>query len=205
MSVQPAYAKSLCGTTIKTSVTLTANLTCTKGDKAGAAIKIGANSITLNCNGHVIQNTGDINTGIFLYKRSHVTVENCHVENFVFDGIYVDLGSHNTLTGNLLSGDDTFSDGCGGGEGGGIGLVASSSNTVTDNVASGSYCQGFSVVSGSSNTLSGNVAASNVLYGFSDFTAGSGTAGTANTYTSNTCLADSNNGGGAQSSPVGLC
>jgi len=201
VSVQPAYAKSLCGTTIKTSVTLTADLTC----HTAVGIKIGANGITLNCAGHVIDGSGTLNSeGIYLPKRSHVTVENCHVEDFYFAGIFLYHSSHNTVKNNVLSGDNTISDGCGSGEQGAIQVwSSSSSNTITDNVASGNYCQGFIVLGGSSNTLSNNLAESNLLYGFRDFTTGSGTADTANTYTSNTCM--SNNSGGAQSSPVGLC
>jgi len=61
---------------------------------------------------------------------------------------------------------------------------------------------GFYLGSGcSGNSLSHNVANSNQGYGYHDLSAGSGTAGTANTYTSNTA---SGNKLGA-SSPTGLC
>jgi hypothetical protein len=48
-----------------------------------------------------------------------------------------------------------------------------------------------------------NQAENNRDPGFVDASLGTGTWGTANTYTSNTC--SGNNGGGAQSSPAGLC
>jgi len=207
VSVAPAYAqvelkpKSLCGTTIKTSVTLTSNLLCTKSDKFGDAIRIGVNGITLNCAGYAIENTGSVDFGIDLNMRNHVTVENCHVEYFYFFGIDVS-GSHNILKRNILY-EDGSCDVCSF-EPAGMILYSTSSNTVIDNTATGNYHEGFAVEgSSSSNIIANNVATSNVMYGFYDLTSGSGTAGTANTYTTNTCIG--NNGGGTQSSPAGLC
>jgi hypothetical protein len=206
-SAQPTYAQltpsSLCGKTITTSLKLTSNIIC-----KGAGIIIGANGITLNCAGFAIIHSGTGGgEGISLSGRKHVTVENCYVESFNdWDGIDVYHGSHNVLTGNVVE----FT-----GETGvslqvaGFRLVGSSYNVLTNNVANGNKVEGFSLycfpasVCSTHNTLSGNLAENNGVYGFWDTTTGSGTAGTANTYTSNSC--SGNNGGGAQSSPAGLC
>jgi len=213
-SVQPAYAQAQpnpisCFSTITTSVTLTSDLICTTtAFYAYYAIQIGANHITLNCNRFKILNEGSVGEGILIHKKSHVTVEYCDVEFFLYDGIDVVKGSYDRLIHNYLY-ENGRSGACLTNSDAGIGLSFGSSNIVTGNIAESNYCNGFSVWSYLTNapstsfTISGNTAQTNAAYGFFDVTSGSGTAGTANTYTSNTCIG--NNGGGAQSSPVGLC
>jgi len=210
--VQPAYAQvelkpsSLCGKIIKKSLTLTRNLTC----KTAFGISIGANGITLNCNNHVIKHTGPPETGwgIVIANWNHVTVKDCIVENFYYAGIYLYKSSNDVLSGNSVSGNGLIT-GYYPPALAGIELNVVSSTTVIGNVANNNEI-GFSIGSygaSSNNIIESNSAgfgSPNVLYGFYDGTTGSGTAGTANTYTGNSC-SGTNNGGGAQSSPPGLC
>jgi len=213
--VQPAYAQvelkpsSLCNKDIKKSLTLTADLICS----TPTGIGIGANGITLNCNNHIIKHTGPPETGdgIVIAYRSHVTVKHCTVENFYYAGIYVYRSSNVVVSDNSVSGNGlTGLTGIYPPSVAGIELNEVSSTTVIGNVANGNE-NGFSIYANhgtsSNNIIQGNSAgfgSANVLYGFYDGTTGSGTAGTANTYTGNSC-SGTNNGGGAQSSPTGLC
>ncbi|MBI4488592.1 MAG: right-handed parallel beta-helix repeat-containing protein [Deltaproteobacteria bacterium] len=91
-------------------------------------------------------------------------------------------------------------------ESGGTGLSVghSSSNSLSSNYSVKNTGDGI-VLSPAAvkNKLYHNRSENNGGLGFSDSSAGKGTAGTANTYTSNLC--SGNNGGGAQSSPLKLC
>jgi parallel beta-helix repeat protein len=243
MAPESAYAQVSCGQTITTNTALTGDLNC--GTSTAAGIKIGANGITLDCNGHTITGSGGP-YGISLVGRTGVTVENCYVSHwangftlgssstlvkctassngygFVLSGsdsntLMGDLASNNfgdgfllmasssgntlrsntaegnfhgfsleSSNGNVLTGNTANSNGASG-NGYGFYVSSSSSNTLSSNKAiSNGY--GFYVSTGSSgNTISGNAANSNQRYGYYDQTSGSGTAGTANTYTEDTC------------------
>lgn len=91
-------------------------------------------------------------------------------------------------------------------ESGGTGLSVgnSSSNSLSNNYAVKNTGHGI-VLSAAAlkNRVYKSRSENNGGLGFSDSSAGTATAGTANTYTSNLC--SGNNGGGAQSSPPALC
>ncbi|MFH1725200.1 MAG: right-handed parallel beta-helix repeat-containing protein [Elusimicrobiota bacterium] len=93
----PARAAVGCGDTIAVDTVMTGDLVC-----AGDALLIGADGITLDCDGHSI--TGDgTGAGIFLNGRSGVTVKNCRTDNF-YNGIYLFYAADNLLSGNSGSG-----------------------------------------------------------------------------------------------------
>jgi hypothetical protein len=68
-----------CGQTITASTTLTANLSCANGSNG---IVIGANSVVLNLNGHLISGSGGV--GVSTNFASD-TIENGYVLGFSFD------------------------------------------------------------------------------------------------------------------------
>jgi|GEM_PF-2796137 parallel beta-helix repeat protein len=104
-------------------------------------------------------------------------------------GIRLDNSSNNTLTSNNATQDDT-----------GIYLQDADGNELGNNAAR-SNLYGFYLWDASGNTLAWNRADYNLYYGYTDNTTGSGTAGTANLYSSDEC---SLNGDGG-STPSGLC
>lgn len=137
-----------CGQTITVRTTLIANI----GPCTGNGLVIGANGITLNCNGHKIRGTGAASgaDGILLYGYTGVRVENCVVTGFDI-GIFLRSSSSIVLTHNTAD-----SNGCG------ICLYLSSFNTLTRNTAnSNTPGGGFEVYSSSTNTLKTNTADSN--------------------------------------------
>lgn len=91
-----------CGSTITKSITLTSNIgpcnTTTDG------LIIGANNITLNCNGHSITGsryTSNISNteGIKLLRHSSDTIKNCNIIGFK-NGFYLENSTKNMLIGN---------------------------------------------------------------------------------------------------------
>lgn len=199
----PVNASVGCGSTIKTNTTLTSNI----GPCSGTGLVIGANGITLNCNGHAIVGTNtNIHAGIYLVGRTKVTVENCNVAGFRY-GFEIIGFPRNTLTGNTADNNHYY----------GFYLVSTSHNTLTKNIASSNTRDGFVLYSSSydflgtnaansnnhygfylfssskGNSLTTNTADSNGAFGYSDNSVGSGTGGTANYYSGDEC---SNNGVG---------
>ena len=87
----------------------------------------------------------------------------------------------------------------------GLQLGDSSSNTISSNDLLVNTLGHGALLSAAStqNKLDRNRSDNNRGFGFLDLSSGSGTAGTANTYTSNIC--GGNNRGGGGSSPAGLC
>ena len=87
-----------CGSTVDSSVTLDADLTCT--DTTG--LVIGSDKVTVNLNGHTITDTlggGDGETGIAINGYSKVKIKNGTIENFA-RGIYSGEGTaDNTVQG----------------------------------------------------------------------------------------------------------
>ena len=154
-SLPPVFANPVCGATITTNTTLTANI----GSCSGNGLTIGANGVTLNCAGHTITGAaGNTNEGITLKGQTKVTVENCKVTGF-YVGIDLYFSStSNTLTGNTANKNAYY----------GFSLSGSfsSNNILTKNTANGNTLIGFSLSFSSSNTLSGNTANSNALAGF---------------------------------------
>ena len=181
LSLSPVFANPLCGTTITTNTTLTANI----GPCLGTGLYIGKNGITLNCAGHTISGSGSANVegGIGLYGITKATVKNCHVKGFG-DGFYIYSSSSNTFSGNTANNNNVA----------GFQFAGTSGkNRLTGNTANSNGASGFSLYgSVSGNILTKNTANSNggpvySGFGYYDSTKGSGTKGTANFYTSNEC------------------
>jgi len=96
----PAQAAALsCGTVIRASVTLTANVNCATNPDDDA-ITIGASGITINLNGHKILGPGDANitVGIGDSGYHNVTIESGTIANF-YAGMNVNGQSGNLVTG----------------------------------------------------------------------------------------------------------
>lgn len=160
--------------TITTSTTLTADIT--------GAIVIGANQVSLNCNGHAISGvstspTSSPSSGILLDGKSGVTIQNCRVSNF-FIGFLLVNSTRNTLTGdsatgngfgfllssstnNLLSGDTANANGRDG-----FLMQSSSNNDLLGDTANNNMGSGFRLVSSLNNNLEKSTANSNTVYGF---------------------------------------
>jgi parallel beta-helix repeat protein len=180
---------SLCGTTITTSTTLTADV----GPCPGNGISFGASGITLNCNGYAITGTGSAGSiGILSLTHDHLTVENCRVTDFAggvllqkeanaydphvgfntltnnsasanVDNGFAIFGEHNTLTSNSAKGNTIDS---------GFLLLGESprlfflgANTLINNSAVDNGNRGFFVL-GDDNSLTGNSAKGNGGSGF---------------------------------------
>jgi len=165
------YAIS-CGDTITTDTVLDSDLTC-----SNTAITIGANGITLDCQGHTIRGSGSI-SGILSIDRQNIIIKNCIVENFAtgisFEstnnsqlinntasnngwGFFIFSSSDNTLTSNTANynGDKGF-----------LLRTSSNFNTLTSNTANYSGSTGFSLSASSNNILTNNTANGNELWGF---------------------------------------
>ena len=163
------------------SLTVTADTVL--DDDLNEGVVIGADEITLDCDGHTISGSG--HAGVLLTGRTGVTVKDCHIVGFNH-GFYLEGSSGNTIkrssstdTGyhafslnysddNRLAGNVAVSPGH-------HGFVANASdrNTFKENVAEGGGLQGFHIVVGSDN----NVLRRNEAHGFGfgfGVTAGSG-------------------------------
>jgi parallel beta-helix repeat protein len=94
----PAGEILTCGSTVKSSIKLAADMTCTG---SGNAITVGSDSIIIDCQGHNI--TGDgTGKGIYLSLRHGVNIRNCGIQNFT-SGIEFYQGSNNSVFNNYLS------------------------------------------------------------------------------------------------------
>ena len=103
-------------------------------------IVIDKDNLTLDGAGHTITGSGWGN-GVYLCKRSNVTVKNCVFSKFHI-GILLFIGSSNTLTNNITN-DNSY----------GIYLHSGSSNTLTNNITNDNNRYGIYLNSCSSNTL----------------------------------------------------
>lgn len=105
-----------CGDTLTASTTLSSDLVC-----SGTALAIGANNVTLDCQGHTI--TGDeTGIGILAQNQDGITIKNCTVTNFA-DSIRLDSTHNSSLENNTADNNTTY----------GIRLIASTNNTLTGN------------------------------------------------------------------------
>lgn len=177
-SLIPAVAGVVsCGATLTSDTVLTADLlNCTS-----LGIAVGADGITLNCQGHAISGTPpnpfNQGTGIRLAFRQNVTVENCEVRSFFygfelynssrsvlfrntshdnFSGFCVYNGSSRNLIRNNTAHDNNGVGTCAGG----ISLEAASNNNITSNLVYANV-EGVILRGGSSNLLSYNIAYAN--------------------------------------------
>ncbi len=90
-----------CGDTVITNATLKSGDPVVNAVCAGVGLSIGANDITLNCNGREISGDPD-ETGILLVDRTGVTVRTCRINGF-FHGIRLFSSSGNTLLSNTIT------------------------------------------------------------------------------------------------------
>jgi len=139
-----SVATSVLGcSTITKNTTLTANRT--------TRIIIGADSITLNCDGHTITGSGTgSGNGIKLVSRTGVTIRNCTVTNFD-DGIQINQSNNNTFENNLTHHNIQE----------GFDIEDANTNNFVENTSRDNGRDGFDVGTSSSNTFTGNVATGN--------------------------------------------
>jgi parallel beta-helix repeat protein len=158
--------------------------------------------------------------GFYLATSSSIITNNNATSNGTGGFLFVAIFASNTFSGNTAigNGGDGFhlpgntsqntlnSNTAYGNTGNGFILDGSTQNSFTGNVANGNGVNGFRVICnqfscGSANSFASSSANNNAQYGFLDNTSGSGTAKTADTYTTDSC--NGNTLGG--SNPVGLC
>jgi len=140
-----------CGDTITSDTTLTSDLT----DCPGNGLIIGADNITLDCQGHTIDGDGSGGgDGIVVSGRSWDTIKNCTVTDFAY-GISLSWSSNNTLTDNTANSNHIY----------GFFVSDSSSNTLTGSTANGNRIDGIYLqasYTNTNNTLSGSTVRDNV-------------------------------------------
>ncbi len=139
----------------------------------GDGIDVDSTSNAVSITGNTV--TGGANNGISLFSTTNATVSNNTTSNNRGDGIYVG-GPGSTQTGNA------------------------SDNTVSNNTSSKNGQDGILADTDSSaNTFSGNILKKDVRYDIEDLSTGTGSGGTANTWSGGTCKPMND------SSPSGLC
>jgi len=194
-----------------TSGTLTITSDTKLTEDHNGNIVIGADNVILDCKGFSVIGTGSGN-GISLSSRTGVTVKNCTVMDFNV-GIRFLNSDNNTLEKNTANDNSR-----------GIRFLNSDNNTLEKNTANGNSNNGIDIRNSDENTLEKNTVENNVRDGFLvnsvsndntftknnsndnggfgilDFSSGTGTAGTTNTYNKNEC-----SGNTGSSDPSGLC
>jgi parallel beta-helix repeat protein len=145
----------------------------------------------------VSSNTVERNdVGIWVIGTSTATILNNKVRSSTFDGIAIQHVGGNPTGSNTVSKNTATLNG------NGIGLYDTGGNTIERNIVSTSEGPGIAVdATSSGNVLTQNKATKNFTFGIEDESIGGGTAGTANTYSGNSCTGN----GTAKSDPAGLC
>ena len=189
-----------CGNIIMKDTILTSNLNCN-----GIGIIIGANAITLDCQGNSITGSKDnIEDGIYLKDKTGVTIKNCAIANFnngihligssnnsiiknnlssnLYSGIYSYSSNNNKISGNVVNLNEYF----------GIHIGSSSNNDLTENIVNsnkytGIHIEGMDSFPSSNNRIINNIANSN-NFGIYLFESSS------NTLTNNTANLNKENG-----------
>jgi parallel beta-helix repeat protein len=144
----------------------------------------------------VKSNTMDRNdVGVWVLDTSNADVLSNRVKNSTYDGVAVQAGSgtaaFNTISSNVADLN-----------GNGIGLYATTTNTVDHNVLSRNDGPGIFVDDDATgNFFLSNKLKKNVTYGIEDQSTGGGTGGTGNSYSSNVCTGN----GTAPSTPPNVC
>jgi len=88
-----------CGDTINESIILTQDLLNCPGD----GIIIGADDITLDCNGHMIQGDDDwMGDGVYVFEKEGATIKNCEIEGFRY-ATYMFHGLNHLVKNNILN------------------------------------------------------------------------------------------------------
>ena len=144
-----------CGDTLTESQTMWYDL----NDCPGCGLIIGADSITLDGNGHLIDgdSVGSSEYGIYLDNKEGVTIKNCKVQQFSLAGIYLcNYSNNNLLIDNSANNKN----------GRGIFLFNNSNdNVLTNNTANRNRVHGIELEYSSFNTLTGNTANENNQFG----------------------------------------
>ncbi|MEM4134103.1 MAG: NosD domain-containing protein, partial [Candidatus Micrarchaeia archaeon] len=129
-----------CGDTIIQDYVMTSDLPC-----SGTALTIGADHITLDCQGYTITHTGS-GYGVYADGRTNITIKNCNIvgdtNTYNNHGIYFYSTSNSFILNNNLSSNYY-----------GIYLYSSSNNTLSNITASNNYGNGIYLYSSSNNSL----------------------------------------------------
>jgi len=144
-----------CGDTLIENQTMWYDL----NDCPGYGLIIGADSITLDGNGHLIDGdgVGGSEYGIYLDNKEGVTIKNCNVQQFFYAGIYLCNGSNN----NILIDNSANNE-----NGRGFFLFNNSNhNVLTNNTANNNRVHGIELEHSSNNVLTGNTANENNQFG----------------------------------------
>ena len=137
-----------CGCTITSNTVLDHDLwDCPTG------ITIGADNITIDGNGHVIDGIGS-GSGVYLSGKHNVTFKNCKIREFKY-GVELSLSSNDTLINNVIY-HNSYN---------GIILDTSSSNMLINNNADSNGHEGIKLVDSDNNTLTGNTTNNNIQDG----------------------------------------
>jgi parallel beta-helix repeat protein len=161
-----------CGVTLTDDLILGKNLNCN-----GLGLSIGANNVTLDCDGHSLIGNGT-DSGVSVINKKNVTIQNCVITNFSygiqlresennylsentinenFRGIFIYLSNNNTLSGNIVDNNAQR----------GIHITELSYyNRVYNNTASNNGGDGVYISSASNNTFINNIAEYNGEHGF---------------------------------------
>ena len=142
-------------------------------------------------------NTADRNdVGVWVIGTSNAEVLSNKVKSSTFDGIAIqDIGTNPTEFNTVSKNTATLN-------GNGIGLYDTASNFIDRNTVSTSDGPGIFVdATSTGNFLTKNKSTKNFTFGMEDESVGGGTAGTANSYSGNSCTGN----GTAKSDPAGLC
>ena len=159
----PASATNVdCGDTLMGDTKLDSDLDCSSIGAPFRGLIIGADDIKLDCDGHTITGPGKGN-GIFLFGRTGVTIEDCHVKNFQH-GFRLRFSDGNTLEDNKATNNVR------GGIGIGYAMDNSDGNTFEENKAVENDF-GFSIINSDNNEFRENKANNNGGFQASNFRA----------------------------------
>jgi hypothetical protein len=86
-----------CGETLIENAVLTTDLVC-----SGNGLELGANGISLNCQGHSISKTGSGGTGVLVNNTLGVTISNCSILDFDY-GVFVENSNHSIYANNTIN------------------------------------------------------------------------------------------------------
>jgi parallel beta-helix repeat protein len=142
---------------------------------ASTCMNIQVDNVTLDCQNHIIEGVGDVDTyGIYALVRTNVTIKNCVVTDWYYgiylscsnstssniavnsnyEGIYLVNSNFNNLT-NITGNFNLYA----------IDFYRSNNNTLSNIVANLNYAGGITFGYSNNNTLSNITANSNVNYG----------------------------------------
>src|SRR5919201_1131189 len=148
--VSHAASRLHCGATISHSTKLTHDLTNCRG----VGLRIGADGITLDLNGHTIAAAAKRNPtahGILNVGHDRVTIKGGTVKGFGAYGVRLAQVQRNHVTGMTMTGNFT-----------GIGLVESSHNLVERSSMTGSRFVGVNLTGGTANRVTHNKVAGRI-------------------------------------------